>query len=309
MADYDVGVIGGGLAGLSAALQAARLGASVVLLEGEPTYGGLVANVGRLDDLLAGHAPPGAAVADALVRQARDEGVEFVVSQVDALRASGGDFTLDHGGKRVVCAGVVLAVGRRMRRLAVPGEEAYSGRGVSRCDWCDGGLYRGKSVAVIGGGTAALQAALHLSDMCAGVAVIARSASLRARRDYVLRAADVPNIEFVWETSVEAFLGGDALEALLLRAKGEDKATRRELDAAFIFAGLEPALKFLELPLERDPDGYIAANDLGATSCPGAFAAGTVRRAGAGSALVAMGDGTRVAGALVEHLRANERIN
>lgn len=300
---HHICVIGAGLAGLSAAVHAAASGASVICFERSPLRGGLVANVGRLDDYPSPAATSGAALADQLLARARDSGVTMVTAQVTSLAPVGGGFTI--GAESLTCfsQAVIVASGGRLRQLGVPGERELAGRGVSQCDWCDGGLYRGKRVAVVGGGNAALQAALHLAELCESVTVISRGAGLRARRDYVLRAADKPKIEFLWETQVEAVVGSDGVEGLTLTSVPDALRWERPFSAVFVFAGIVPNLDFAPTLLDRDEGGFARTDSAFRSSIPGVFVVGAARSGNGGSLVSAMGEAMTAAAAAIVDLR------
>ena len=194
----------------------------------------------------------------------------------------------------------IIASGARLRRLDVPGAAELAGRGVSYCDWCDGGLYRGQHVAVVGGGCAAVQAALHLAEMCESVTIVARSSTLRARRDSVLRAADNERIAFQWDCEAQAVLGEQAVEGLRLRALGNGETFDVPCSGVFVFAGLVPDTGFVAAPLARDPQGFVMTDAHYLTSIPGVFAAGTVRSGSRGPVVVAMAEAHSAAIAAVE---------
>jgi thioredoxin reductase (NADPH) len=197
---------------------------------------------------------------------------------------------------------VIIASGARLRQLGVPGENELAGRGVSYCDWCDGGLYRGQQVAVVGGGCAAVQAALHLAELCDSVAIVARGSSLRARRDYVLRAADSDRITFHWESVVESVLGQHAVEGLRLRNVADDSRFDLPCTGAFIFAGLVPNSTFVDSAIDRDGQGFIVTDAGYRTSIRSVFAVGAVRSGSHGAVLTAMGEAAAAAATAVEQL-------
>ena len=303
MQTHDVAVIGGGLAGLTAAVQAAAAGASVVSFEGEPLYGGLVANIGRLDDYPAQGAVAGASLADGLLERARNLGVTLVSARVASLQPG---FSIVAASETYGARTVIVASGARLRKLGVPGEAELAGRGVSQCDWCDGGLYRGKRVAVVGGGDAAVQAALHLADLCEAVTLIVRGPSLRARRDYVARAADHPKIEFMWETLVERVLGDDGVTGLRVVSGGE--ASEHRFSGVFIFPGLVPNLEFAPGDLRRDDAGYGVTDARFRASVPGMFVVGAARSGNGGSLLSAMGEASTAAATAVKDLAGDGSV-
>lgn len=303
---HNVAIIGGGLAGLSAAVHAAASGAAVVCFEGAPIFGGLVANVGQLDDWPASGATAGVDLAEHLLARAREFGVTVATTNVTSLDAVEDGLAIAAGATNYRCRAVIIASGARLRQLGVPGERELAGRGVSQCDWCDGGLYRGQHVAVVGGGDAAMQAALHLADGCESVTVIVRGPRLRARRDYVLLAADNPNIEFLWETQVERIVGNEGVEGIGLINIPDGARSEPPFAAVFIFVGVVPNLGFAPASLDRDEAGFAIADACCRSSIPRVFVVGAARSGNGGSLLSAMGDGMNAATALVaELLRAD----
>ena len=293
--ESDIAVIGGGLAGLSAAVRAAAGGAEVACFEATSMVGGLVANIGRLDDYPGVGAIAGTTLADELATRARSLGVVMVEGEVTRLEGGAGAFLLTTAAGQHKCKAVIVASGGRLRKLGVPGEGELAGRGVSQCDWCDGGLYRGKRVAVVGGGDAACQAALHLAEGCELVTLIVRGAGLSARREYVLRAADNPAIDFRWETTVERIVGENGVEALVLENAAEGSSTTEPFAAVFVFVGLESNLHFAPVALQRDDRGRAGTDAHYRSSMPGVFVVGAARSGNGGSLLSAMGEAATAA--------------
>ena len=265
MRPLDLAVVGGGAAGLAAAEEAVSQGLEVALFE-SGLYGGLVANVGALDGWPA--AVGGAELAFGWKDRLAVAGVRFLEEHVDAVRVQGRRRIVETaGGGRYRAKAVVAATGARLRRLGVPGEEALTGRGVSQCAFCDAGFFRDADVAVVGGGDAALQEALHLAGYARSIAMIVRGGRLRARPGYGARAAADPKFRFHWNSEVATIDGESGVEGVTF-ADGR----RLEVSGVFVFIGLEPAA---ELAGE------------------GVFAAGAVRRAG--SLAEAVADGQRAA--------------
>ena len=300
--NFDLAVIGGGLAGLSAAVCAAANGGSVVCFEPAPLFGGLVANIGRLDDYPGAGDIAGVSLAEQLVGRAKTLDVTFIGERVTSLDANGGATILRAATTNYSAKATIVASGARLRELGVPGERELIGRGVSQCDWCDGSLYRGQHVAVVGGGNAAVQAALHLAELCAKVTVIARGGALRARRDYVVRAADNPKIEFLWETVVDQVLGTDGVEGLRLRALPDNASTRLACAAVFVFVGLAPNLEFAH-SLKCDDAGFAISDASYRSSMPRVFVVGAARGGNGGSLLSAMGEAMTAATTAIDDLR------
>ncbi len=298
---YDVLVIGGGVTGLSVAHHAARWGLSTALIEGELLFGGQIATVERLDGYPAAGELSGIDLAVDLVEGCRSLGVAIVQAPVEALSAEDGGHVAVAGGERHRTRAVVVASGARLKRLGVPGEHELLGRGVSQCAWCDGHLFRGQDVAVIGGGDAAAQEALVLAGFCRTVYLVARS-PLRAKADYVNRLSRLDNVEFVWGCEVDEVLGSGAVEGVRLRGVRDGSARELACTAVFPFIGSTPNSEFLPPELERE-DGHVVTDTAFATSLPGVFAAGAVRRGYGGHVAEAVGEAVSAASAAARYVR------
>jgi thioredoxin reductase (NADPH) len=272
--EQDVLVVGGGIAGLTAALTAARLGRRTVVLTGGPP-GGLLLSIERIDGYPGfPDGVPGYELLPAAQEQAEAAGAGFSMAEAHALeRADGGwEVVADDGAYRA--RAVVVATGARFRALGVPGEEKLVGRGVSHCASCDAPLLRDRVVGVVGGGDSALQEALTLAESAARVIVLQRGEELTAQEAYRRRAEEHERIEVRLGVTVEAILGGEKVTG----ARTSDGEL--ELDAVFPFVGLQSNVEWLgEVPLDA----------------PGVFAAGIVRPAAAGRAAASAGDGAAAA--------------
>lgn len=304
---YDLVVIGGGPAGLTAGLYGARGGLKALLLEmGLP--GGQVA----LTDLVENYPGfPQGIPGQELTRRFMDQGLRFgleikmeMAEQV-ALR--------DHP-KRVVTAGnhyqawsVVLATGSRPRCLKVPGEERFTGRGVSYCATCDGAFFRGKKVAVVGGGDAAVGEALFLTRYARKVVLIHRRDRLRANQSIQEKMRTNPQISLRLETVVAEILGEQLLTGLQLKELPTGRQTTEPFDGLFIFIGSEPNTGFLQGALLLDADGYVLADEDLRTPIPGVFVAGDVRRKQLRQITTAVGDGAQAAMAAERYLAGQEQ--
>ncbi len=301
----DLIVIGGGPAGLTAALYAARGGLATAVLEpGLP--GGQVANVHRIENYPGfPDGVSGPELAERLERQARTHGAEILAAGVEAVR-------LEERRKVVLTAAgefaarcLIVATGALPRQLGVPGEQRYRGRGVSYCATCDGAFFRGRDVVVVGGGNAAVEEALFLTRFARRVTIVHRRDRLRAAEVARRRAQASPQIAFRWNAVVTAIEGDDdRVHGVRLRTpEGE---TFLPADGVFIYIGADPVTGFLGNALELVEGGYLKAGEDTATSFPGVFAAGDVRAKTLRQVVTAAADGAVAAAAAERYLAAGE---
>lgn len=295
---FDLIVVGAGIAGLTAARCAAERGKSVGLFEGE-LMGGLIVNVGKLEGYPTVEDVSGVELAMALAEQCMALGVQIVEEGMVSLTVEGDDKIIKTAANEYRARRAIIASGATLKKLGVPGEAELYGRGVSQCAFCDGALFAGQEVVVVGGGDAALQEALHLAEHCSKVSMAVRSNRLRARQSYVSRAADDPKFVFRWNTVVEAVEGTDGVEAVQLRNTQNDTTERLPCAGVFIFVGAVPNTGFLPDTIARDSDDAIVTNETLETSIPEIYAAGAVRAGYAGQIANAIGEGTAAAIAAV----------
>lgn len=298
---WDLALIGGGIAGLTAAWHAMRRGLSVVLFEPAPGYGGQIATVNRLDDWPATAPVSGVELAASLASQLRPEVVEPVQEKVSAVRVEGELLRIDSASHSARSRRVIAASGAALRTLGVPGEEALRGKGVSQCADCDGGFFRGQDVVVVGGGDSALQEALILAELCRSVTIVARS-RLKARAAYVERAAGKTNVRFVWDCEIEAVLGDAGVTGVRLR--NAKSGARSELPCAgvFPFVGVAVDTSYLPRRVERTDEGRVLTDSLMRATLPGVFAVGAVRAGYGGDLVNATGDAALAVGMVADEL-------
>lgn len=275
---YDVAILGGGPAGLSAALYSCRARLSTVVLErGVP--GGQIALTGVVENYPGIATISGAGLAEALQQHAEQYGAEvkyFAVARADF--AGKVKHLQDDGGEDIAAKSVIIATGADHAKLHVPGEEKLAGRGVSYCAVCDGSFFRDRPVAVIGGGDSAIDEGLYLTRICSKVTVIHRRDELRAEKILQERALAHPKMEFIWDTVVEEFNGDDELKTLSLRNVKTDKRRTFAVDGVFIYVGLIPNTAFLkDSGLKMTREGYIPTNERMETNLGGVYAVGDVR--------------------------------
>jgi thioredoxin reductase (NADPH) len=235
-------------------------------------------------------------------QQAVRYGLEVVTAEVTSL-AQGDLYSVFTTEGSFEAAAVIVAAGSEYRKLGVIGEEKLSGHGVSYCATCDGFLFRDKEVAVIGGGDTAITDALELSRHAKKVYVIHRRDQLRAGQVLQQRAFAHPKLEFIWSTVVEEVLGDRLLEGLELRNVKTGQQSNLKVDGVFVAVGLMPNSQQFFKILELDDAGYIITDEMMATSAPGIFAAGDIRRNSARQIASAVGDGTTAAMSAFRYLQ------
>jgi thioredoxin reductase (NADPH) len=294
---YQVVVLGGGPAGLSAAIYAARSGYSTVIVE-KAFPGGQIANASRVENY-PGFADgvSGMELGQLMHRQAESQGAQTMMADVSALQPGVGSglHTAKTSEGDVQGVAVIIATGSRYRLLDVPGETELAGRGVSYCATCDGPFYRGKRVAVVGGGDTAITDALELTHFASEVTVVHRRGELRASAALQAKALNSPKIKFAWNSVVEAVHGENVVEALRLRNTRDGIISELAVDGVFVAVGSVPSTGFLGETVPLDDSGCVITNDLMETSIAGLFAAGDVRHNSARQVITAAGDGATAA--------------
>ena len=293
---YDVVVAGGGLAGLTAGLTAARLGRSALVLTGG-IPGGLLLSIDRIEGLPG--FPEGAVgyeLCPALQEQAEAAGAEVAGVELDALEPADGGWTIATADGRAQARAVILATGARFRTLGVPGEERLQGRGISTCASCDGPLLGGKTAAaVVGGGDSALQEALTLAETAGRVVILHRGDQLDGQASFRLRVAEQPKIEVRYRVVVEEILGAERVGGLRVRELADGAVEELEVAAVFPFVGLRPNSERFGEHVALDAEGAVRTDGALRTVATGVFAAGVVRSGAAGRAAAAGGEGAAAA--------------
>ncbi len=298
---YDIAIVGGGPAGMTAALYAARAGKSVVLFEGE-ALGGQILPTRKIENYPALPDVDGYTFADGLTKQITALNVAIVYAAVTKIEKATDGFALA-AGEEYSARSVILATGLKHRKLGLAGEDALIGRGVSFCATCDGMFFRKKEVAVVGGGNTAVQDALVLSEYCSRVYLIHRRAELRAEKSLAEQMRAKENIEFIGETVIEEFEGEEMLQSLTLRNVTTGAMQYLPVSALFEAIGQLPQNAAFADLVELDEDGYFITDSNCATSCLGIFAAGDACRKNVRQLTTAVSDGTVAALSAVEYLR------
>jgi thioredoxin reductase (NADPH) len=293
--EYDVVIVGGGVAGLSAGLTSARAGRRTRVLTGQ-SIGGNLLSIERIDGYPGfPDGVPGYDLCPIIQEQAVAAGAEFVAAEATGVQANEGRWRLATGEGDVWARAVVIATGSALKTLGVPGEEPLIGKGVSHCASCDAPLLRGRVVGVVGGGDSALQEALTLAQHVARVIVLHRGSAFSAQAAYVRQVLENPKVEVRFGTVVEEAVGNGGLTSVRTRSVGDGKSVDLELAGLFVYVGLAPVTAWLGGALSLDASGRIPVDGAMRSSMPGLFAAGTVRSGSAGRAAAAAGDGATAA--------------
>jgi thioredoxin reductase (NADPH) len=303
MTEFDVVVVGAGVAGLTAALTAGRYGIRTAVVD-RLGAGGQIVNAERIENLPG--LPQGVAgfeLGPLLQEQAEMAGASFLLDSVEAVAPDGGAFIVRGADDSLRAAAVILAMGSEPKRLGIPGEEEFRGRGVSHCATCDGPLFAGKTVAVIGGGDAALDEALVLAEHAAAVTVYLRAAAPRAQAVLRERVSRVANLSIAAGTVIEAITGTDAVTGVRLRELAGGGAREVAVEGVFAYIGTRPETTLLGGLVDLDPAGHIVTDVLMRTSRAGLFAAGDVRQHSVAQLAAVAGDGATAAVSAFRHLR------
>jgi thioredoxin reductase (NADPH) len=300
LATYDLIVVGEGIAGLACARHAASLGLKTATTEGN-LFGGLVINIAELE----GYDEHGSGVdiASALMESNAEAGVESLGANVTAIEPAGDNIKVTTDAGEHSARAVVIASGARMKRLGVPGEEAFDHRGVSQCADCDGPMFQGEHVVVVGGGDAAFQETLALSQYVGQITVLMRGAAARARPELAQRVQQLENVAFRTGVTVEAIEGNDTVDGVTVRtASGEPE--RIDCAGVFVFVGLTPNSEIAPEGVSCDAQGAIETDASMQTAVPGVYAVGAVRAGYSGKLVDAVREAKEAAESAARRLRA-----
>ncbi len=293
---YDLAIIGGGPAGLTAYLYAARARLNTILIEklspgGQVLVTDFVENYPGFPEGL-----PGWELMEKFVAHVKKLGFKQKLGEVTGLELNGELKRLKlAGGEELLARAVIIATGASPNKLGVPGEKELTGKGVSYCATCDGPFFRDQTVAVVGGGNTAVQEALFLTRFAEKVFLIHRRDQLRAQKILQERAFANPKIHFIWNTVVEEILGQEKVEGVRIKNRKTGEISTLPVDGVFIFIGIRPQSDFVKGLLPTDERGFIITDCEMRTELPGVFAAGDVRAKACRQIITAAGDGATAA--------------
>jgi len=293
--EYEVIIIGGGPAGLSAGLYTARARLSSLLIE-KGVIGGLIVNAEGVENYPG--FPEGISGYDLtqlMQEQATKFGLETLTAEVTNVELEEGKKITKTSEGNSVAKAMIIASGSERIKLDIPGEKEFTGRGVSYCAICDAAFFSEQPVAVVGGGNAAIYEALQLSKFASKVIVIHRRRGLRATRIVQEKAFAEPKIEFLWDTVVDEIEGDDMVQRLRLGNVVTGEKSVLDVAGIFVSIGFKPNTAYLKGVLPLDTAGYIITNEKMETEIPGIFAAGDIRSGSIRQVIAAAGDGATAA--------------
>ena len=286
---YDIIVIGGGPAGMTAALYAARAGKSVLILE-KAAFGGQIATAPRVENFPSVLEIAGAELADKMFEQATGHGVEFDMGEASVRKNVDGSFAVTTEYAEFSSKAVVISTGVSHKTLNLPSEQKLAGKGVCYCAVCDGAFYKGQKVAVVGDGNSAAQYALYLADICSEVQLLTLFDRLFCDKELVDRIVASNKIVWTKNVSVTEVVGEQKVQGIAYK-DSDGAITYEDCNAVFVAIGQEPHNENFRNLVQLDEKGYVVAGEDCATTCPGVFAAGDCRTKKVRQCATAVGDG------------------
>ena len=292
---YQLIIVGGGPAGLSAGLYASRSKLDTLLIE-KAVLGGQILNAEMVENYPGfPQGISGSELGALIAQQAAKYGLPTAFAEVQGIEIRGGEKILSTSEGQYRAKAVIIAGGSEYSKLGVAGEEEFTGKGVSYCAMCDGAFFREQVVAVVGGGNVALNDALFLTRFASKVIVIHRRDQLRATKILQDKAFANPKIKFLWDTVVESITGDKLVKEIRLRNVKTGKGSSLEVSGVFVAVGLRPNTGYLKGLLKLDAGGFILVNGQMETGVPGMFAAGDIRAGSIRQVVSAAGDGATAA--------------
>ena len=299
---YDLLIIGSGPAGLGAAIYGERAGMKLAVIDRSPVSGGQVLTTYEVDNYLGMPEISGSDISDRFREHADKLGTEFIMADVASIE--------DLDEKKIVhtdegdfeAKTIILATGAAHAMLGVEGEMKLAGMGVSYYATCDGAFFRGRTVAVVGGGDVAVEDAIFLAGLCKKVYLIHRRDSLRAADSLQKKLMSLSNVEILWNSEVSKILGEDMVESLVVLNNTTKEEQSLEVNGVFIAVGILPNTENFKGIVDMDEKGYILADESCVTSTPGIFAAGDIRKKALRQIITAVADGANAVNSVQNYL-------
>lgn len=299
---YDLIIIGAGPAGLAAAIYASRARLNAIVIEQNYVNGGQIIDTYEIDNYPGMPGLSGMDLAMKMAEHAEKLGVETVNGFVQSLDLEGPVKKVITDEDTYEAKAVIIASGATHSKLGAQGENQYAGMGVSYCATCDGAFYRGKDVLVVGGGDVAVEDAIFLARGCNKVYVVHRRDELRAAKVLQENLLALPNVEMVWNSNLKSITGGMKVENATVANKFDQSERTIPVSGVFIAVGITPRSEFARNHVDMDEKGYIVADETGATSVPGVFAAGDVRTKQLRQVVTAVADGANAVTSVEKYL-------
>jgi len=299
---YDVIIVGGGPAGLTAGLYTSRSRLRSILIEngllgGQMTTTELVENYPGFPQGIAGDE-----LSRLMEEQAKRFGLEIVPQYVVEIKLEGDKKVVKTEEATYLCDALIICTGTEYRKLGVPGEKEFAGKGVSYCATCDGAFFQGNQIVVVGGGDSALTEALYLTKFVKEVTIIHRREALRGTKIYQEKVFGNPKIKMLWNSVIQEIKGDRTVHSIRVKNLKTGEVTEHDIQGVFLFVGLLPRTQFLRGLVETDEDGYVLTGENGETSVKGIFAAGDCRKKLVRQIATAVGDGATAACAAEKYL-------
>lgn len=299
---YDMVIVGGGPGGYAAALYAVRAGLNAVVLE-KLSAGGQMALTHQIDNYPGFEdGIDGYTLAEKMQAQAERFGAKTIYTEVTRMDLSAMPKQIETSEGTFYGKTVVLSTGANPRELGVPGEKELVGRGVAYCASCDGMFYRGKTVAVVGGGNTAVTDALLLSRIAKKVILVHRRDTLRADHIYHKALSEAPNVEFRWNSTVTGLLAEDRLTGIRLTDQTTGETSVLSCEGVFVSVGRKPATELIRGQVELDDSGYVVSGETTETNLPGVYAVGDMRTKRLRQVVTAVADGAMAVHMAAEYL-------
>lgn len=299
---YDIIIVGGGSAGLTAGIYVRRAGLKALLLEKSYTLGGQAALAGAIENYPGFPEISGADLAKKFEEQTVKHGLEVKKEEVTEIRVEGEKRVVKTPNGEYTAKAIVVASGAKSRRLGIEGEEELIGKGISFCAWCDGAFFAGKDVLVLGGGDSGVKGAIDLAKIANRVYLVHRRDKLRAEKIWQERVLTNKKIEVIWNSTVEKIIGKEKVEGLIVKNLKTNKSKEIKADGLFIYIGHVPNTDFIEV--KKDKAGYIITDENMETSTKGIFAAGDCRSSQWRQISTSVGEGAMAAIVAMRYIAA-----